>query len=125
MAYSCPCQRSSFRRHPLPTVFVNTPYFGNSAVEIENLITRPLEKQIENITGVKNVNSTSIQDFSVIIAEFEADLEMDAVVRKVKDAVDKAKQDLANRPEGRPNGFGNQSLRHSHHDDQYFRQLLQ
>lgn len=86
--------KEQFPEASLPTVFVNTPYFGNSAVEIENLVTRPLEKQIENITGVKNVNSTSIQDFSVIIAEFEADLEMEDVVRKVKDAVDKAKQDL-------------------------------
>lgn len=86
--------KEQFPEASLPTVYVNTPYFGNSAVEIENLVTRPLEKQIENITGVKNVNSTSIQDFSVIIAEFEADLEMESVVRKVKDAVDKAKQDL-------------------------------
>src|SRR5690606_5712374 len=86
--------KEQFPEASLPTVYVNTPYFGNSAVEIENLVTRPLEKEIENITGVKNVNSTSIQDFSVIIAEFEADLEMESVVRKVKDAVDKAKQDL-------------------------------
>jgi multidrug efflux pump len=88
--------KEQFPEASLPTVYINTPYFGNSAVEIENLVTRPLEKEIENITGVKNVNSTSIQDFSVIIAEFDADLEMDAVVRKVKDAVDKAKQDLPN-----------------------------
>lgn len=93
MAYNA-MPKEQFPEASLPTVYINTPYFGNSAVEIENLITRPLEKQIENITGIKNVNSTSIQDFSVIIAEFEADLEMDAVVRKVKDAVDKAKVDL-------------------------------
>ncbi len=88
--------KEQFPEASLPTVFINTPYFGNSAVEIENLVTRPLEKQIENITGIKKVSSTSIQDFSVIIAEFEADLEMESVVRKVKDAVDKAKQDLPN-----------------------------
>lgn len=86
--------KEQFPEASLPTVFINTPYFGNSAVEIENLVTRPLEKQIESITGIKNVNSTSIQDYSVIIAEFEADLEMENVVRKVKDAVDKAKPDL-------------------------------
>ncbi|MBK9257899.1 MAG: efflux RND transporter permease subunit [Saprospiraceae bacterium] len=88
--------KEQFPEASLPTVFINTPYFGNSAVEIENLITRPLEKQIEGITGIKKVNSTSIQDFSVIIAEFEADLELENVVRKVKDAVDKAKPDLPN-----------------------------
>ena len=86
--------KEQFPEATLPTVYINTPYFGNSASEIENLVTRPLEKQIENISGIKNVNSTSIQDFSVIIAEFEADLDIEAVVRKVKDAVDKAKQDL-------------------------------
>lgn len=77
-----------------PTVYVNTPYFGNSASEIENLITRPLENEITTITGVKNVNSTSMQDFSVITAEFNTDLEMDDVIRKVKDAVDLAKSEL-------------------------------
>lgn len=86
--------KEQFPEASLPTVFINTPYFGNSGVEIENLVTRPLEKQIESITGIKKVTSTSIQDFSVIVAEFEADLEMENVVRKVKDAVDKAKQDL-------------------------------
>jgi len=93
MAYSA-MPKEQFPEASMPTVYINTPYFGNSAVEIENLITRPLEKEIENISGVKNVTSTSIQDFSVIIAEFEADLEMENVVRKIKDAVDKAKQDL-------------------------------
>ena len=80
----------------LPTVYINTPYFGNSAEEIENLISRPLEKEIESISGLKKITSTSIQDFSVMIAEFDADLEIEDAVRKVKDAVDKAKQELPN-----------------------------
>lgn len=78
----------------LPTVYVNTPYFGNSAKEVETFITRPIEKEIQNISGLKYVTSTSIQDFSVIISEFDSDLEMNDVVRKIKDAVDKAKSEL-------------------------------
>ena len=78
----------------MPTIFVNTPYFGNSAEEIENLISRPIEKELEGVEGIKSVNSTSIQDFSVIVAEFEASLEMSEVLRKTKDAVDKAKSEL-------------------------------
>ncbi|MCB0560937.1 MAG: efflux RND transporter permease subunit [Lewinellaceae bacterium] len=77
-----------------PTVYVNTPYFGNSAADIENLVTRPLEKELQSITGIKNIRSTSIQDFSVITAEFDADMDLDDAVRKVKDAVDKAKSEL-------------------------------
>jgi multidrug efflux pump subunit AcrB len=86
--------KEQFPEASFPTVFVNTPYFGNSAKDIENLITRPIEKEIQNITGVKDVSSTSIQDFSVITVEFNADLEMDEVTRKVKDAVDLAKSEL-------------------------------
>ncbi|NNF22052.1 MAG: efflux RND transporter permease subunit [Saprospiraceae bacterium] len=78
----------------LPTVFINTPYFGNSAEEVENLVTRPLEKEINSITGIKTLRSTSIQDFSVLIAEFDSDMEIDDAVRKTKDAVDKAKSEL-------------------------------
>ena len=77
-----------------PQVFVTTMYFGNSAEDIENLITRPIEKQLNTISGIKNVNSTSVQDVSFIIAEFESDVDLDDATRKVKDAVDKAKSDL-------------------------------
>ena len=79
-----------------PTVYVNTPYFGNSAADIENLVTRPIEKELQSITGIKDIKSTSIQDYSVITAEFSADMDLDDAVRKVKDAVDKAKSELPN-----------------------------
>lgn len=88
--------KEQFPEASLPTVYINTPYFGNSAEEIENLISRPLEKEIESISGLKSITSTSIQDFSVMIAEFGADLNIEDAVRKVKDAVDKAKQELPN-----------------------------
>lgn len=77
-----------------PTVYINTPYFGNSAEDIENLVTRPIEKELQSITGIKDIKSTSMQDYSVITAEFESDMDIDEAVRKVKDAVDKAKQEL-------------------------------
>ncbi len=86
--------KEQFPEASLPTVYINTPYFGNSAEEIENLITRPIEKELEAINGLKDVRSTSIQDFSVIIAEFDAELDIEDVVRKVKDGVDKAKSEL-------------------------------
>ena len=78
----------------ISTDYVNTPYFGNSAADIENLISRPLEKEIQGVTGVKDVNSTSMQDYSVIIAEFESDVDINDAKNKVKDAVDIAKSEL-------------------------------
>ena len=80
----------------IPTIYVQTTYVGNSPKDIENLVTRPLEKQIKGITGAKinKLTSTSVQDYSAIIVEFETDVQTDVAVQKVKDAVDKAKTDL-------------------------------
>jgi multidrug efflux pump subunit AcrB len=80
----------------LPRVFINTLYFGNSASEIEDLITRPIEKEIASITGINDLTSNSIQDFSVIMIEFNPDIEQDQALQKIKDAVDKAKGELPN-----------------------------
>lgn len=86
--------KEQFPEVSFPTVFVNTPYFGNSAADIENLITRPLEKEINTIIGLESLTSVSVQDFSMVTVEFVPDMEIDEAVRKVKDAVDIAKSEL-------------------------------
>lgn len=80
----------------IPNIIVQTVYVGNSPKDIENLVTKPIEKQIKAISGVKieKVTSTSQQDFSAIVVEFNANIKIDVALQKVKDAVDKAKQDL-------------------------------
>jgi multidrug efflux pump subunit AcrB len=80
----------------IPTIYVQTIHVGNSPKDIENLVTRPIEKQIKGITGakIKKFTSTSQQDYSAIIVEFDTDVKTDIALQKVKDAVDKAKQDL-------------------------------
>ncbi|MCX6225009.1 MAG: efflux RND transporter permease subunit [Bacteroidia bacterium] len=49
-----------------PTVFVQTVYPGNSPEDIENLITRPLENELQTVKGIKSLKSNSLQDFSMI-----------------------------------------------------------
>jgi multidrug efflux pump len=89
----------------IPTIYVQTTYVGNSPKDIENLVTRPIEKQIKGITGAKinKVTSTSVEDYSAIIVEFETDVKTDVAVQKVKDAVDKAKTDLPTNLTTQPN----------------------
>ena len=82
--------KEQFPDASLPTVTITTPHFGNSAEEIESLISRPIEKEVNAIVGIKSLRSTSIQDFSIIIAEFQSDIESELALQKVKDAVDKA-----------------------------------
>ncbi len=78
----------------LPTVLIQTSYPGNPPLDIENLITRPIEKELESVTGIKEVRSTSAQDASMIFAEFNTDVEIKIALQDVKDAVDKAKSEL-------------------------------
>ncbi len=80
----------------VPTIVVQTVYVGNSPKDMENLVTRPIEKQLKGLSGVKvkKITSTSLQDFSAVIVEFETDVKTDLGLQKVKDAVDKAKKDL-------------------------------
>lgn len=77
-----------------PQIMVQTVYLGNSPEDIENLITRPLEKEIENIRGLKNVTSISAQDASMIFAEFTTDVDLEDALRRVKDAVDIGQSEL-------------------------------
>lgn len=89
----------------VPTIYVQTVYVGNSAKDIENLVTRPIEKQLKGISGakVKKIQSTSQQDYSAIVVEFDTDVKTEVAKQKVKDAVDKAQSDLPNDLTQQPN----------------------
>ncbi|MDR7131287.1 multidrug efflux pump subunit AcrB [Algoriphagus sp. 4150] len=86
--------KESFPEIVIPTVYVGTPYPGNSPVDMENLITRPIEKELKSINDVKNITSTSVQDFSSIVVEFNPGVEISKAIQDVKDAVDKSKSEL-------------------------------
>lgn len=78
----------------IPTIMVQTLYPGNPPLDIENLITRELEKEIESVDGIKKMTSLSSQDVSNIFVEFNTDVNIKDALQEVKDAVDKAKKEL-------------------------------
>jgi multidrug efflux pump len=82
----------------VPTISVVTVHVGNSPKDIENLVTRPIEKQLKGISGAKvnKIQSTSQTDYSLIVVEFDTDVKTELAKQKVKDAIDKAKTDLPN-----------------------------
>jgi len=87
----------------VPQIIVNTVYPGTSPADMENLVTMPLEKQMKSISGVKKITSNSQQDFSNIIVEFNTDVEVPVARQKVKDAADKARNDLPTDLPNEPN----------------------
>lgn len=85
--------REAFPEVVIPTIYVGTPYPGNSPVDIEKLVTRPLEKEIGSISGIDKITSTSVEGYSTIMVEFDFSITPDEALRKVKDKVDVAKGD--------------------------------
>ena len=83
-----------------PTIIVQTVYPGNPPSDMENLVTRPLEKELDGVKGMKKLTSTSSQDISAIFVEFNTDISIEEAIREVKDAVDNAKGEL---PDDLPN----------------------
>lgn len=86
--------KEQFPEVKFPSILVTTIYPGTSPTDMEKLVTKQIEKQIKTIVGVKKVKSNSVQDFSVINVEFNTDQNVDLALQRVKDAVDKAKNDL-------------------------------
>lgn len=78
----------------IPTILVQTTYPGNPPESIENLISRPLEKELKTIQGVNDVKSISSRDASMIFLEFATGTDIDEVMSEVKDGIDQAKSEL-------------------------------
>lgn len=86
--------KESFPEVVFPQIYVATIYPGAAPSDIENLITKEIEKEVKSISGVKKIVSNSVQDFSNVIIEFEPDISIDDAKQEVKDAVDRAKNNL-------------------------------
>lgn len=78
----------------IPYVTVASVYEGTAPQEMEKLITIPLEKQLNDVDGIKEIRSTSSENLSVITIEFLAGQPIDAAQQRVKDKVDLARPDL-------------------------------
>lgn len=88
--------KEQFPEVSVPFFSVTTIYPGTSPGDIENLITRPIEKKIKTVDDIKHVYAQSIQDVSIIFVEFEIEVNEDKAKQAIKDAIDEAKTDLPN-----------------------------
>lgn len=78
----------------IPQFVVSTIYPGTSPDDMESLITKPIEKQLKSVSGIKKIKSQSIADFNMVTVEFNTGIPVAVAKQKVQDAVDKAKSDL-------------------------------
>src|SRR4051794_25858519 len=84
----------SFPEIKIPLIFINVVYAGASPEDIEKTVTDKIEDKLEGLDGVKKVSSQSMESISAIQVEFNADVDVETALRRVKDKVDEAKPDL-------------------------------
>ncbi len=83
--------RESFPEVIENKVYVSSLLPGNSAEDVERRVTKPLEDEINDISGVVKIISNSLQDYSMITVEFEESLTIEEAKSRVKDKVDAVK----------------------------------
>ncbi|WP_128547298.1 efflux RND transporter permease subunit [Larkinella soli] len=86
----------------IPQIYINTVYFGTAPADVENTINKPIEKQLKSVTGVKKIKSNALQDVSVILVEFNPDVQVSDALQRVRDAIDKARRDLPQKLDNGP-----------------------
>ena len=52
-------------------IYISSVYPGNTAEDIEKLITDPIEDKLKTVSNVVEITSTSQEDYSIIIVEFD------------------------------------------------------
>lgn len=70
----------------MPYMVVITTYPGASPEKVEESVTKPMESTLGTINGVENVTSTSAENYSMVMLEFEEDTSMDSAMVKVSSA---------------------------------------
>ena len=78
----------------VPVVIAATPYLGVSPADIETLVTNPLENELSGLKKLKKMSSTSAEGASMIIMEFEPDVDIEEAMQRIRDRVSRAKADL-------------------------------
>ena len=78
----------------IPIIYVLIPHDGISPEDAERLLVRPMEKELRNIEGVKEMRSTAIEGQATVVLEFDAGFDADQALNDVREKVDVAKAEL-------------------------------
>ncbi len=77
-----------------PYITVMATYPGANATDIEQNVTKQLEDQLNSVDDLKEMTSESYENLGVVTLEFEWGINLDNASNDVRDAVDKAMNNL-------------------------------
>ncbi|PCI08853.1 MAG: copper transporter, partial [Flavobacteriaceae bacterium] len=80
--------RESFPEIKETKIYISSIFPGNTAEDIEKLITDPIEDKIKTVSNVVEITSTSQEDVSLIIVEFDENISVESAKQSIKDEID-------------------------------------
>ena len=86
--------KESFPETEIPIIAVNTVYPGVSPSDMESLVTRKIEEELNTISDIKELTSTSVEGYSNVVVEFESSTDMNEALQQVREKVDLARPEL-------------------------------
>ncbi len=78
----------------IPIIYVLIPHDGISPEDAERLLVRPMEQELRNVEGLKELRATAREGHATLVLEFEAGFDSDQALRDVREKVDDARNEL-------------------------------
>ncbi|MBI4773436.1 MAG: efflux RND transporter permease subunit [Deltaproteobacteria bacterium] len=78
----------------VPVSVVVTPFPGASPEEVEKLVTTKIEEELDKLDDVKEIRSSSSENISIVVIEFDVDSDIDRRIQDVKEAVFNAESEI-------------------------------
>lgn len=75
----------------LPYAVVMTTYTGASPEEVETTVTKPIEQTMATVSNIKNISSTSSENASTVVLEFNQTANMDSATIEMRESLDQIK----------------------------------
>lgn len=79
---------------PIPIIYVSMNHDGISPDDAERLLVRPMEKELQSISGLKQMSGTASEGHASVLLEFDAGFDGDTALADVRERVDAAKSNL-------------------------------
>ena len=78
----------------IPIIYVLIPHDGISPEDAERLLVRPMEQELRNVEGLKELRATAREGHATLVLEFEAGFDSDQALNDVREQVDDARNEL-------------------------------
>lgn len=74
----------------IPVIYVSVGHSGISPTDAERLLVRPIEQELQSVTGVKEMTAIASEGHASVTLEFNVGVDLDKAMADVRDAVDLA-----------------------------------